>query len=65
MFYRTLILLILFTIPAIAQPQKRNIILITIDTLRSDYLSCNGSTKVKTPNLDSLAQQGVNFTRVR
>ncbi|MCI0617498.1 sulfatase-like hydrolase/transferase, partial [bacterium] len=33
--------------------------------LRSDYLSCNGSTKVKTPNLDSLAQQGVNFTRVR
>ncbi|HEY7161421.1 MAG TPA: sulfatase-like hydrolase/transferase, partial [Acidobacteriota bacterium] len=36
-----------------------------IDTLRSDYLSCNGSTKVKTPNLDSLAQQGVNFTRTR
>jgi choline-sulfatase len=65
MFYRTLILIILFTIPAIAQPQQRSIVLITIDTLRSDYLSCNGSTKVKTPNLDSLAQQGVNFTRVR
>ena len=65
MFYRTLILIVLFAIPAIAQPQQRNIILITIDTLRSDYLSCNGSTKVKTPNLDSLAQQGVNFTRVR
>lgn len=65
MFYRlffSFILSILFVAPALAQ---RNIILITVDTLRSDYLSCNGSTKVKTPNLDSLAQQGVNFTRTR
>jgi choline-sulfatase len=63
MFYRTFILIILFTIPAIAQ--QRNIILITIDTLRSDYLSCNGSTKIKTPNLDTFAQQGANFTQAR
>jgi choline-sulfatase len=65
MFYRVLVLIILFTSLAAAQTPQRNIILITIDTLRSDYLSCNGSTKVKTPNLDSLAQQGVNFTRTR
>lgn len=65
MFYRVFILLILFASLAAAQTPQRNIILITIDTLRSDYLSCNGSTKVKTPNLDSLAQQGVNFTRTR
>ena len=65
MFYRTFILIIFLAIPAIAQPQQRNIIMITIDTLRSDYLSCNGSTKIKTPNLDSLAQQGANFTEVR
>lgn len=65
MFYRVLTVIILFAIPAVSQAQQRNIVLITIDTLRSDYLSCNGSTKVKTPNLDSLAQQGVNFTRTR
>jgi choline-sulfatase len=65
MFYRVFIVIILFASLAAAETQQRNIILITIDTLRSDYLSCNGSTKVKTPNLDSLAQQGVNFTRTR
>lgn len=67
MFYRISIAVIsiFFAIPAIAQTTQRNIILITVDTLRSDYLSCNGSTKVKTPNLDSLAQQGANFTQVR
>lgn len=44
---------------------QRNVLLITIDTLRADYLRCNGSTKVATPNLDSLAANGVNFTRAR
>jgi choline-sulfatase len=40
-----------------------NVILITIDTLRADYLSCNGSTKVQTPNIDRLAKNGLNFRR--
>jgi arylsulfatase A-like enzyme/Tfp pilus assembly protein PilF len=44
---------------------QRNVILITIDTMRADYWSCNGSTDVKTPNLDRLANEGVNFQRVR
>ncbi|PWT87492.1 MAG: hypothetical protein C5B54_12265 [Acidobacteria bacterium] len=44
---------------------QRNLILFTIDTLRSDYLSCNGSTKVQTPNLDRLANGGANFLQVR
>jgi choline-sulfatase len=48
---------------AFADP--RHLILITIDTLRADYLSCNGSQKVKTPNLDRLASNGVNFQRTR
>jgi arylsulfatase A-like enzyme/Tfp pilus assembly protein PilF len=50
-------------IHAFAQP--RNLVLITIDTLRADFLSCNGSTRVKTPNMDALAAQGVNFQRAR
>ena len=45
--------------------EQRNLVLITIDTLRPDYVSFNGSTSVKTPNLDELASGGVNFKRVR
>jgi arylsulfatase A-like enzyme/Tfp pilus assembly protein PilF len=42
-----------------------NLLLITLDTVRADHLSCNGSTKVSTPQLDRLARGGVNFTRAR
>src|SRR5262249_49505540 len=38
-----------------------NIVLVTIDTLRADRLGCYGYSKIETPNLDSLAQQGVLF----
>ncbi len=48
-----------------ADTSTTNLVLITIDTLRADYLSCNGSSKVKTPRLDRLAREGVNFTRAR
>ncbi len=41
-----------------------NVLLISIDTLRSDHLGCYGSTKVKTPNIDSLARSGVLFKNV-
>jgi len=51
--------------PFFANAQPRNVLLITIDTLRADYLGCNGSGKVKTPNIDSLEKRGVNFTRAR
>jgi len=50
--------------PSIAD-KTPNLLLITLDTLRADYLSCNGSKKVHTPHLDRLAQGGVNFTRAR
>src|SRR5688572_13876772 len=45
-----------------APPERRdvNVLLITIDTLRADYLSSYGG-KVPTPNLDSLAARGVRF----
>jgi len=42
--------------------QKLNCILITIDTLRADYLSCYGHDK-PTPNIDWLAENGVLFER--
>lgn len=43
----------------------RDLLLITIDTLRADYLGCNGAKSVRTPHLDRLAHEGVNFTRAR
>ena len=38
-----------------------NVILITLDTLRSDRLSCYGSDLVDTPNIDAFAAEGVRF----
>ncbi len=41
---------------------RLNVLLITIDTLRPDRLSCYGGY-VKTPHIDGLAERGVLFTR--
>ena len=38
-----------------------NVLLITVDTLRPDHLACYGNSKVKTPNFDRLAREGVLF----
>ena len=48
-----------------AEPRRRdvNILLITIDTLRADHLSCYGATAVSTPNIDGLARGGVRFAQ--
>jgi len=39
-----------------------NILLIAIDTLRADRLSCYGYQKETTPNLDRFAEEGIKFT---
>src|SRR3954469_10205540 len=44
-----------------AKAQHANVILITIDTLRADHVGCYGYRKIKTPNIDSLAADGVRF----
>ena len=48
---------------AVSRPgaERLNVILITIDTLRADRLSCFGSD-VRTPHLDRLASEGLLFT---
>jgi len=50
-----------------AQPEKRvaskpNIILILADDIGYGDLSCYGATKVKTPNLDRMAGEGLRFS---
>ncbi|MGB2906856.1 MAG: sulfatase-like hydrolase/transferase [Candidatus Aminicenantaceae bacterium] len=54
--------------PRVQTPNKtpegsRNLLLVTIDTLRADRLSCYDTRHVQTPVMDSLSQQGVRFTR--
>ncbi len=40
---------------------KPNILLITCDQLRSDFVGCNGSSFIRTPNIDRLAAEGCVF----
>lgn len=42
---------------------KPNLLLITIDTLRADRLSCYDSTHLKTSHIDGLTTEGALFTR--
>ncbi|MCU0276005.1 MAG: sulfatase-like hydrolase/transferase [Acidobacteria bacterium] len=43
------------------QLRGMNVLLITLDTLRADHLSCYDPAKVETPHLDALAAGGVLF----
>ena len=42
----------------------RQIVLISIDTCRADYLSCYGHADKTTPNIDALAAEGILFENV-
>src|SRR5712671_53512 len=43
--------------------RARNVILITIDTVRADHLGSYGYSNIQTPTLDALAHDGVVFER--
>jgi hypothetical protein len=45
------------------QRPPRRVVLVLMDTLRADALSCYGSSRARTPTLDGLASQGVRFER--
>ena len=42
--------------------KKPNVLFIFADDQRADALGCSGNTYIRTPNIDSLAGQGVRFT---
>ncbi len=58
----TLLLLAAFAAPASAQDRLPNFILINCDDLGYADLSCYGSTKQRTPNIDRLAAEGLRLT---
>jgi len=49
-----------------ALPKRRgfNVLLISVDCLRPDHLSCYGYRRPTSPTLDRLVQQGIKFTQV-
>jgi len=42
---------------------ERHILIVTLDTLRADYVSCYGHGKARTPVLDAFAASGARFAR--
>ncbi len=60
MLFRFLLAAALFTGLARAQSP---VILISIDTLRADHLSCYGYRKIQTPNVDAFAHHGTIFSQ--
>jgi Flp pilus assembly protein TadD len=42
---------------------RQNLILVTVDTLRADRLSCYSPEHLSTPNIDQLAEKGILFTK--
>src|SRR2546430_1242813 len=53
-----------FPWPALSASRVPSVVLISVDTLRADHLGCYGYRKIRTPNLDALAQGGTLFSRV-
>ena len=54
------LLTVAFALPA--TEQRPNVVLIVADDLGYGDLGCYGATRVKTPNIDRLAQEGVRCT---
>ena len=44
--------------------KKPNFIIFITDQLRWDALGCNGNKEIKTPNIDQIANEGTNFSRM-
>jgi arylsulfatase A-like enzyme len=48
-------------VPRVRKDERPNIVLISIDTLRRDHLSCYGYDRPTSPHLDQLAAEGMLF----
>ncbi|GAB4352535.1 MAG: hypothetical protein Kow0099_36770 [Candidatus Abyssubacteria bacterium] len=46
-----------------SQPERENVVLITIDTLRADHLGCYGYPRNTSPSIDKFADASVLFTQ--
>jgi len=63
--YLMLLLALIVIFPGCGKKEaKPNILLITIDTLRKDYVGCYGFPLATTPFIDRLAKEGLRFEHV-
>ena len=53
-----------FRSDGLSRGKIHNVLLISIDTCRADYLSCYGYSRRTTPNIDELAQESILFENV-
>ena len=59
---RIILTLLLCVAPSFGQQRKPNILLIYADDLGYGDLSCYGASRIKTPNIDRIAREGLRFT---
>jgi len=59
----SLIALLLPTLSAWSMPERPNVLVISTDQQHAGMLSCAGNPWLKTPAMDSIAQNGVRFAR--
>ncbi|MGH9333223.1 MAG: sulfatase-like hydrolase/transferase [Vicinamibacteria bacterium] len=45
-------------------PSPKHLVLVSVDTLRADHLSCYGASSLATPSFDRIAREGVLFENV-
>lgn len=57
-----LLVILLFFVAFEMYAQKPNVVIIYADDLGYGDVSCYGATKIKTPNVDRLAKEGLKFT---
>jgi arylsulfatase A-like enzyme len=51
----------LYRVLSPTRERRRNLVLVSMDTLRADHLRCYGYTKPTSPNIDALAARGTRF----
>ncbi len=56
------IIILLMLLVFLTKSNKPNLLIISIDTLRADHVSCYGYKRSTTPNIDRLASQGHRFS---
>lgn len=57
-----LVLALAACISSCGKPGRPDVLLITLDTTRSDYLSCYSRDHAETPHIDGIAAKGILFT---
>lgn len=45
-------------------PKRPNVILLVLDSVRADHVSCYGYKRLTTPTIDKIAQEGILFSQV-